>query len=105
MMYRVKVGEIRDLWKIVGPFKTYGKRNRDDRWPGLQAGLRCVTRLTKPVTFDALKRDPATHDLPIMRKRFVGKTDITDYWPLLYNRIVSLNPKAMQALDKYRFDR
>src|ERR1035438_2098829 len=52
--------EIRDLWKIVGPFKRYGKRNREDRWPGLQAGLKLVVRLKEPVTYAELRDDRNT---------------------------------------------
>jgi hypothetical protein len=96
--------EIRDLWKIVGPFRRYGKVNKEGRWPGLQAGLRLVVRLKKPVTYAELCRDRNTRDLGVVRKRFIGKTDVTDYWAVLYNKIVSLNPKAKSPLRRWRFD-
>src|ERR1019366_4956821 len=96
--------EIRDLWKIVGPFKRYGKRNREDRWPGLQAGLKLVVRLKEPVTYAELRDDRNTHDLGVVRKRFQGKADVTDDWAVLYNKIVSLNRKAKSALRPWHFE-
>jgi hypothetical protein len=97
--------EIRDIWKIAGPFKHYGKLNKEGRWPGLQAGLKLVVRLKKePVTFAELRRDRNTCDLGVVRRRFIGKTDVTDYWPALYNKIVALNPKAKKPLGRWNFD-
>ena len=41
LIYRTApTSAICDIWKIVGPFHRFGKRNREGRWPGLQAGLR-----------------------------------------------------------------
>jgi hypothetical protein len=95
VMYRKSpASEIRDLWKIVGPFYV------DKKW-GLQAWLRLVARLAKPLSYDDLKNDPNTRDLSIVRKRFQGKGDITDDWSLLYAKILKLNPKAKAALRQY----
>jgi hypothetical protein len=97
--------EIRDIWKIVGPLKRYGKRNKEGRWPGLQAGIRLVARLKKqPVTYKELSRDRNTSDLGVVRKRFQGKADVTADWPVLYDKIVGLNPKAKDALRPWHFD-
>jgi len=97
--------EIRDIWKIVGPFTRYGKRNREGMWPGLQAGLKLVVRLKKrPVKYAELCRDPKTRDLGVVRKRFIGKTDVTDDWPVLYDKIVNLNPKAKGPLRAWHFE-
>jgi hypothetical protein len=97
--------EIRDIWKIVGPFKHYGKLNKEGRWPGLQAGLKLVVRLKKqPVTYAELCRDRSTRGLGVVRKRFQGKADVTDDWPVLYKKLVSLNPKAKSALRPWRFE-
>ena len=97
--------EIRDIWKIVGPFTRFGKRNKEGRWPGLQAGLKLVVRLKKqPVTYAELCHDRNTSGLGVVRKRFFGKTDVTDDWPVLYNKIVSLNPKAKVALREWHYD-
>ena len=103
LMYRAGKGAalIKDIWKIVGPFKTYGKRNAEGRWPGLQAGLSLVGRLKKPLTYAELAEDKLMRRLGIVRKRFIGKTDITKDWPSFYKKIVGKNPAAKQLLIKY----
>jgi hypothetical protein len=98
LMYRkLPASEIRDLWRIVGPFFV------DKKW-GLQACLRLVVRLEMPLRYDDLKNDPTTRDLSIVRKRFQGKGDITDDWSLLYAKILKLNPRAKTVLRQYHLD-
>jgi hypothetical protein len=99
VMYRKDYpnSEIRDLWRVVGPFYDDGKV-----W-GRGGYLRCVVRLNKPLTYIELVRDRVTRDLGVVRRRFQGKTNITDYWPLLCQKILRRNPKAKAALSKYRF--
>jgi len=106
VMFRVGKGasRIKDIWRIVGPFKTYGKRNKEGRWPGLQAGLRVVVRLKQPVTYSELAKDRVTRHLAVVRKRFIGKTDITEDWPLIYNKVVSKNPSVKRPLRSYVAD-
>jgi hypothetical protein len=99
VMYRTKpAAEIRDLWTVIPrpPFIQKG-------W-GLQKWLRLVVRLKKPLTYDDLRNDPTTRDLGIVRKRFRGKSDITDDWSLLYAKILKLNPRAKTVLRRYRPD-
>lgn len=88
---------IRDLWKVVGSFYE-GKR-----W-GRGAYMKCIVRLNNPVTYTDLKHDRETRDLGVVKKKFQGKTDITDDWPLLYQKIVSLNPTAKSKLRDYVSD-
>ena len=103
LMYRVGAGasHIRDIWKVVGPYNKYKKRNRQKRWPGLQAGIKLVVRLKKPVTYAELARNRLTRDLGVVKRRFIGKTDITDDWHLLYGRIISKNPQAKKPLKNF----
>ena len=103
VMFRAGKGasQIKDIWKLVGPFKSYGKQNKLGRWPGLQAGLRKVANLTKPLTYTELTNDKVMRRLPVVRKRFNGKTNITEDWPLFYQRIVQKNPKVKRALKDY----
>ena len=105
LMYRgYNAHEIRDAWEIVGPFNDYEKDNKEGNWPGLQAGLRRVVKFNHPVSYDALKNDPITQNLGVVRARFRGKHDITDDWPLIRDKIIGLNPTAKKTLAKYRFD-
>lgn len=103
LMYRAGKGasEIRDLWKIVGPFTTYGKQNKEGRWPGLQAGLQLVARLKKPLTYAELAADRVMRRLPVVRKRFNGKTDVTADWRLIRRRIVEKNPSVRRSLKDW----
>ena len=94
MYRRSPASEIRDLWRIVGPFYE------EKKW-GLGAQLQIVARLNKPITFAELKNDSTTKDFGVVRRRFQGKTDITDDWPLLFAKIVHLNPKAKTKLREY----
>jgi hypothetical protein len=105
IMYRkTPESAIHDLWRIVGPYVNYAKHNKRRRKPGLQAGLKNVVRLGNPLTFAELKRDPRTQGLGVVIKRFQGTTDVTDDWPILYQKIVSLNPKAKKRLRRYSPD-
>jgi hypothetical protein len=102
LMYRaMDTHGIHDAWEVVGPFNEYGKRNKEGRWPGLQAYLRCVVRLHRPIEYAELKRDPTTRNLGVVKGRFRGKQDITHDWPLIRRKIVELNPKARVLLAKY----
>jgi hypothetical protein len=106
LMYRAgKFGAaIKDIWKIDGDFTHYGPRNRQDRRPGLQAEMKLIARLAKPLTFRELATNPATRELGIVRKRFIGKTDITEDWHLIYGRIVRKNPGARRKLKPFIVD-
>jgi hypothetical protein len=66
--------------------------------------MRLVVRLRRPVTFDQLKSDPYTRKLSVVRKRFQGRSDITEQWPQLYKKITNLNPHSKAALHEYRPD-
>ena len=102
LIYRTApTSAICDIWKIVGPFHRFGKRNREGRWPGLQAGLRRLITLDRPLTYSNLTNDPRTRVLSIVRNRFQGKMDVTEDWPLIYDRIVTLNPRAKTVLRPY----
>jgi len=98
IMYRRKpASEIRDLWKVVGPFYEIKKG-------GLGAYMRLMIRLRKPIAFDSLRKDPTTRNLGVVRKQFQGKTDITSDWPLFFTKIIDGNPKAKSALHDYHAD-
>jgi hypothetical protein len=95
VMYRtLPAAEIRDLWGITGNFYT------DPDW-GRQADMKLLTRLKKPLTYADLRRDKGTRNIGVVRKRFMGKTDITTDWPLIYDQIVKRNPGAKQALKSF----
>lgn len=96
-MYRKGPAEIRDLWRIVGNFK-------ESKMFGLEADIRLVARLARPLTYQELARDTTMRDLGCVRRRFISHADITDDWPRLYARIVSLNPRAKAALRDFRAD-
>lgn len=102
LMYRkAPTSAIRDLWEIVDPPKLYEKGNTKGYRPGIQAGLRRVVSLKRPLTFEKLSRDPQTKELSVVHKRFQGKTEITDDWPLICEKIVGLNPRAKSSLRPY----
>lgn len=98
VMYRTAPSsEIRDLWKVVGPFYM------DPEW-GLQAYLRVLVRLPRPVTRKELITDRTTCDIGVVRQNFRGKRDITDEWAPLYNKIIAVNPGSKSALREYQPD-
>lgn len=102
LMYRKKpTSAIRDLWEVIDPPKRYAKNNKEGYRPGIQAGLRKVVSLKKPLTFAKLNTDIQTKNLAVIRKRFQGKTDITEQWSTLFAMIVALNPKAKTPLRRY----
>jgi len=98
VMYRTRpASEIRDLWRVVGPFYM------QEEW-GFQAGLRVLVRLRRGVSREQLRADFTTRHLGIVRQNFRGKRDITEEWPQLYSKIVTLNPHSKRALREYRPD-
>lgn len=104
LMYRsAPTSAIRDIWTIIGPFNDYAKDN-GKWWPGRQAGIRRIAKLGQPLEYSELMSDLRTRDLTVVQMRFRNKGDITDDWPLLYDKIVHLNPNVKSALRKWRFD-
>ena len=63
--------------------------------------MKCVVRLKNPVTFKELKDDRKTRELGVVKKRFEGMTDITEDWPLLCEKIISMNRKAKAPLKTW----
>jgi len=102
LMYRsAPTSAICDAWEIVGPFNRYTKGNRKKRRPGLQAGLKRIARFKQPLAYDDLKAHPLTRKIPVVLAHFQGKKDITEDWFSIYQRLVTLNPKAKSALKRY----
>ena len=102
LIYRKKpTGAIRDVWELVGPPEYFKKGNRYGFYPGYQAPIRNLVRLKRPVTYEQLSKHPLTRKLPVVRKRFQGKSEVTDDWPALHSVIVDLNPRAKAALRDY----
>jgi len=98
VMYRNKpASEIRDVWVVRGPFYE------DKKW-GLQATIKCLIRLRRPITFEDLLKDATTRELPVVRKQFQGKTDITADWPLILALVLKRNPIAKKKLRDYMFE-
>jgi hypothetical protein len=97
MYRRLPAGEIKDLWRLVGPFF------KDPTW-GFETHLQIVTRLNRSISFAELKNDPTTKGLGVVRKQFQGKSDITYDWPHLYAKIILLNSKAKRKLKPYHED-
>jgi len=102
LIYRTApTSAIRDVWRIVDPPQKYEVGNKKGYRPGIQAGLRRVFTLSRPLTYERLAKDGLTKNLPAVRKRFQGKMDVTDDWETIFGKIVALNPKARTALRKY----
>ncbi len=102
MIYRsAPVSAILDLWVAVGPFNHFKPGNRQGRWPGRQVGIRRLVKLKRPLTFNALKLDPTTCDLPVVRAHFQGKREITEDWPSICPLITRLNPSLRKKLEQF----
>jgi hypothetical protein len=102
LIYRTApTSAIRNVWRIVDPPKKYDVGNKEGYRPGIQAGLRRVFSLSKPLTYEKLARDGQTRKLPPVRKRFQGKMDITEVWETILGKMAALNPNARTVLRKY----
>lgn len=102
LMYRSKpTSAICDAWVITGDFKNYEESNPGGYYPGLQAKMRRIARFSRPLTYADLLNDPATRDLAIVRKRFQGKTEITDYWYPFFKLLTKKNPQTTKALTPF----
>jgi hypothetical protein len=102
LVYRAQpASAICDLWEITGPFKNYDEQNPQRRNPGLQTWMRHVVSFETPLLYSDLANDHRTRGLAVVRKRFQGKTDITDDWPLIHDKIVELNPGTRRVLQPF----
>jgi hypothetical protein len=105
LMYRgAPTSAICDAWRVVGPFRRYGKRNKDGRWPGRQAYMKRVLQFERPLGCDRMKHDPRTRNLSVVKRNFIGKMDITVDWFYIYKVIVDLNPWAASRLKEWIVD-
>jgi hypothetical protein len=105
LMYRsAPTSAICDLWQVVGGHQRFKPNNRQNRWPGIQAEIRRIAVLPEPVTYAHLSAHAKTRNLAIVQMRFRGKSDTTEDWPALYDRIVALNPSVRRALRNYSPD-
>src|ERR1017187_89422 len=105
LMYRsAPVRAICDAWKVVRPFRRYGKRNKDGRWPGRQAYMRRVVQFKRRLDCDRMKRDPRTRNLSVVRRNFIGKMDVTLDWNAIYRVLVELNPESASKLKDWVVD-
>jgi hypothetical protein len=106
LIYRTKPfgGAIFDLWEVGKSFTRYDPGNHQGMKPGLQAELSLLVRLDRPVTYAELASHRLTKDLGVVRKRFIGKTDISDDWHAIYGRLVRKNPGARRSLKHFVYD-
>lgn len=104
LMYRAgkSAGEIRDIWKLVGPYTHFKPGNKEKRWPGLQARLELVARLRHPVRYADLAENPKTRSIGVVKARFQNKTDITSDWPVFQALILKQNPDVRSSLRDYQ---
>ena len=102
LIYRKRpTAAIRDVWVAVGSPEYFKKGNRWGMMPGYQAPIRNLVRLSNPLTFEMLVKDQRTKILPVVRKRFQGKSEITQDWPVFHGLIVDLNPRSKAVLRDY----
>ncbi|MGE0876235.1 MAG: hypothetical protein AB7O31_16355 [Burkholderiales bacterium] len=98
LMYRSRpASEIRDLWAVRGPFYE------EKKW-GFGGEIRRLARLDNPLTYKDMKADFNARSMAVVRKQFMGKTDVTDDWPILHSMIVARNPWVGKVLRPYRID-
>jgi hypothetical protein len=67
--------------------------------------FRIVCRLGAPVFLQDLKAHRILHTAGFVKGRLQVNRDVTQYWPYIYELIVSRNPKAKPALKKYSPER
>lgn len=60
-----------------------------------------IAVFSHPLRFSELATNPKTKNIPLVRKRFQGKTEVTDYWPLLFEQLTKRNPGITKALKKF----
>jgi len=102
LIYRTApVSAICDLWVVEVKIRRYSTKNRQGRYPGRQAQMRRIAKLSRPLSLDLLKRHPRTREMAVVRKRFQGKTDITLDWFLLESILLELNPRLKKTLRRF----
>ena len=103
LMYRcVPEKCIRDVYRLTSGL-TIGKAGW--RQGNCYHGeIRLLCRLDSPIFLLEMQRHPVLGTAGFIRRNLQGNVHVTEYWPDLYEMIVSRNPRIMQKLLPYAPD-
>ena len=91
--------KIRDIFIISEPVryeKAGYKRGRD-----YFAYVRKIRSLRAPLFLDDIKTHPVLQTAGFIRSNLRKRSEVTDYWPYLFDMIVHRNPAIKNVLNKY----
>jgi hypothetical protein len=106
IMYRCAPEKcVREIFYLATPLRP---AKCDPAWREgtcLGGTFRIVCRLAAPIFLEDLRKHRVLRTAGFVRGRMQGNKDITQYWPYLYELIVSRNPKVRRHLQKYSPER
>ncbi len=101
---------IRQVFIVVGSvgYRKWPQTRREGaRWKGEAdyfAPVRLVCRLKAPLFLEDLRGDRILGTAGFVRASILGRPNVTEYWPYLYDRVIKRNPSATRRLAKYAPD-
>lgn len=96
-------GKIRDIFKVADQvrYEKAGYKNGHDYF----AYIRKIRSLKAPLFWDDVKAHPILQTAGFVRSNLRKRSNVTDYWPYLFDMIVHRNPAIKKGLRKYAPER
>jgi len=104
LMYRcAPAKEIRDVFVLDSQLS----RGKADWRKGYCYGghIKRIATLQAPLFLDDFRQHKILKTASFVRRNMQGNLLVSEYWPYLYEMIISRNPKAVRALVKYSPDK
>jgi hypothetical protein len=96
-------GKIRDIF-IVADQVRYEKANYK-KGRDYFAYIRKIHSLKAPLFWDDIKTHPIIKTAGFIRSKLRKKSEVTDYWPYLFDMIVQRNQSVKKVLNEYAPER
>lgn len=103
LFYRTQPdGFIRDLFTVADDVRvTKGEWKGPKRGKDYEAAIRRLVTLASPIHYEDFLRHPVLKSAPFVRARMIGRPNVTEYWPYIYDLIIRRNRKLTQALRAF----
>ena len=90
---------IKDIFELVGDVKYVKAGWKEGK--DYMGSIKRVCQLKSPVFFEDMKQNRILKTSPFVRGTMQGRPKVTEYWPCLFDIIVSRNPSIKKALMKF----
>jgi hypothetical protein len=98
---------IKDIFRLTSSVYRSAATHRKRKAKGKDyyGSIRRVCSLKSPIFFENLKRDRILRTAYFIRNGMRGRAKATEFWPDIYDMIISRNPSLKKVLAKYSPER